>query len=107
MKVRVRLFSRDARFVFVMRRHTDGVSTWVALGGKQANWAAAFLAMLELMGMPAQPGADALLLSDGAGKIVWHRQPLWTKITLSLTNMSAKKQQVVAQALLKAARYHR
>ena len=63
--------------------------------------------MTELMGMPAQPCADALLLSDGAGKIVWQRQPLWTKITLRLANMSANKQQVVAKALLKAARYHR
>jgi hypothetical protein len=120
--MRVRLFHRGGRLVMRAGRTGDQVSTWRALHLRPIAWQDVFPPALELLGFTVEAEDGALRfagastelgtgpstsLGAGSGSIRWTRGAFWTTIRLQLPACSARKGELLAAALLKAARYRR
>ncbi|MBI3853987.1 MAG: hypothetical protein HY298_27485 [Verrucomicrobia bacterium] len=105
----VRLFQRNARWVWRWRcRQSAGqlAQTWLACHRKTVDWRTVFRESLTLMALDAQDEAHGLRLEAGAGEVTWQPRAWGTTISLRLEKFSPRKQNLVAAALGKAARYH-
>ena len=78
---------------------------WRVFHRAEVKWGAIFQATLQLMNIAAREGANGLELEGGAGELIWRRCWRGTKISVQLLKFSDRKQQLVVDALLKAARY--
>lgn len=87
MSMRVRLFSRGARWVW---RLSD--RRWLALHRCGPAWAMIFAETMDMLAIQCD-----ILCRGGR----W-----WTVIEMGLDKFSPKKRQLIAAALLKAARYN-
>lgn len=108
MKVRLGLFRTGRRFVWVLWRSRQGgtsVQRWLGFHLHPPDWHLLFVRVLGLMGIATQARANRLCLADGAGEVAWRVSRYITQIRLHLEKHSVSKQQLVAAALLKAARY--
>jgi hypothetical protein len=112
--MRVRLFHRGGRLVLRAGRTGDQVSTWRALHLRPIAWQDVFPPALELLGFRVEAVDGALRFAGpstefgtGSGSIRWTRGAFWTTIRLQLPACSARKGELLAAALLKAARYRR
>jgi hypothetical protein len=103
----VRLFHRDARLVFVVRRFAAGDERWWSPHIAIPDWCAIFSAQLTLLGLDAGPDARGSSLSCRLGHIGWTTSRRWSMIVVRLTKGSDTKRRLVAGALLRAARYAR
>lgn len=89
------------------------VSTWRALHLRPIAWQEVFRPALELLGFTAETGdgvlrfgtAPSTAIGIDTGSIRWTRGAFWTTIRLQLPRCSVKKGDLLAAALLKAARY--
>ena len=100
----VRLFHRGGRLVMRTGRTGNQVSTWRALHLRPIAWQDVFRPALELLGFTVETG-DGVLRFGETGCIRWTRGAFWTTIRLQLPRCSVKKGDLLAAALLKAARY--
>jgi hypothetical protein len=93
----VRLFHRGSRFVVVQRRLEGDTSEhrWIALHRSTHPWDLIFSRALQVLELAGRPGIE----------LHWTAQTYWTTIDLRLTQGSLRKRQLIAAALLKAARY--
>lgn len=95
----VRLFHKGARVVLVVARREgehESEHRWIGLHLLPHQWTQIFrtaLAMLDLQG------------PDRGVDLRWTPSRCWTRIELRLTQGSLRKRQLIAAALLKAARY--
>ena len=117
----VRLFHRGGRLVMRTGRTGNQVSTWRALHLRPIAWQDVFRPALELLGFTVETGDGVLRFGTnpstevridpatrpdtGGGSIRWTRGAFWTTIRLQLPRCSVKKGDLLAAALLKAARY--
>jgi hypothetical protein len=93
----VRLFHRGGRFVVVLRRVEDDAGSahrWLALHRRAPAWPDIFGKARAVLELPPDR-AD----------LRWTARRHWTTIDLRLSQGSVRKRQLVAAALLKAARY--
>ena len=105
----VRLFQRNARWVWRWRRRQAAgqlTQTWLAWHRKTVDWRKIFRESLALMALDAQDETHGLRLESVAGVVTWQTRPWGTMISLRLEKFSPRKQNLVAAALGKAARYH-
>ena len=100
----VRLFHRGGRLVMRTGRSGSQVTTWRALHVRPMAWQDVFGPALELLGFTVET-EDGLLRFGESGSIRWTRGAFWTTIRLQLPTCSPKKGDLLAAALLKAARY--
>lgn len=93
----IRLYHRGARFVLPLARRDDDVSErrWLALHLRRHDWAAIFAVALRTLDLAGAPGVE----------LEWTAHRCWTTIRLRLSEGSLRKRQLIASALLKAARY--
>jgi hypothetical protein len=104
--VSVRLFHKGARLVLVIRRAAPGSERWWALCWTRHDWRSILLDPLLLVGLdPRSDGPRSLVCR--IGRLEWTEARRWATIDLRLDGGSATKRQLVAAALLKAARYGR
>lgn len=106
----VRLFHRGGRLVMRTGRTGNQVSTWRALHLRPIAWQDVFRPALELLGFTVEAENGALRFGPSqGGSIRWTRGAFWTTIRLQLPACSAqsssRKADLLAAALLKAARY--
>ena len=109
----VRLFHRGGRLVMRSSRASRQVSTWRALHVRPVAWEDVFRPALALLGFTVENADGALRFGTGpaatagvsTGSIRWTRGAFWTTIRVQLPVCSAKKAELLAAALLKAARY--
>jgi hypothetical protein len=110
----VRLFHRGARLVLVLRRREVetaaagaplGDHRWLAVHRADHPWDQLFRNALGLLDISAAPCANGVDFGDGAGEVRWTRGRFWTHIEVRLFRGALRKRQLVAQALLKTARY--
>ena len=107
----VRLFHRGGRLVMRSSRASRQVSTWRALHVRPVAWEDVFRPALALLGFTVETrgwGAcrDRSFTTLGeTGSIRWTRGAFWTTIRVQLPVCSARKAELLAAALLKAARY--
>ena len=85
-------------------RGSRQVSTWRALHVRPVAWEDVFRPALALLGFTVEAG-DRMLRFGETGSIRWTRGAFWTTIRVQLPACSAKKAELLAAALLKAARY--
>jgi hypothetical protein len=100
----VRLWHAGARFVWVVARRAPGEETWVS-PGRPPEWWPVFEPQLAALGL--SPEADAAGAACRLGRLEWTSATYWSTITLRFDAGSTTKRALVAQALLKAARYAR
>jgi hypothetical protein len=93
----VRLFHRGSRVVLVLGRDESDISQhrWLAVHYSTHPWDQIFAKAIAILDLTAAPGLD----------LHWTVQRYWTKIDVRLTQGSLRKRQLIATALLKAARY--
>jgi hypothetical protein len=93
----VRLFHRGSRVVLVVRRDETDISQhrWLAVHFSTHPWDRIFAKALHILDLTAAPGVE----------LHWTVQRYSTRIDLRLTQGSLRKRQLIATALLKAARY--
>ena len=103
----VRLFHRGARLVFVVRRTGPGQVCWWSPSLRSPDWAAILAPQLALLGLPPRRGTEGASLSCRLGNIRWTTARRWSIISVQLEGGSERKRQLVAAALLRAARYAR
>jgi len=111
----IRLFHKDARWVWVLRRHeveapdpTGGPPTddrWLAVHFSSYPWEEIFRVALERLPVTTAPVAGGFDFEDNGGDLRWTPGRYWTTISLRLTSGSLLKRQLIAGTLLKAARY--
>ena len=102
----VRLFHKGARLVLVVRRDAPGNERWWAICRPRHDWLTILSGPLALVGLePRVAGPSSLLCR--IGRVEWTETRRWATIDLHLNGGSATKRQLVATALLKAARYGR
>ncbi len=121
----VRLFHRGGRLVVRAGRTGSQVSIWRALHLRPIAWQDVFRPALVLLGFTVETEDGALrfgtgpsttagtnpstMLGAGSGSIHWTRGAFWTTIRVELPRgsppSSMKKMDLLAAALLKAARY--
>jgi len=116
----IRLFHRGRRLVMRSSRASRQVSTWRALHLRPVAWQDVFRPALALLGFTVETEDAALRFGTGpatelgtasttagmsTGSIRWTRGAFWTTIRVQLPVCSAKKGELLAAALLKAARY--
>jgi hypothetical protein len=100
----VRLFHRGGRLVMRSRRASQQLSTWRALHLRPVAWEEVFRPALALLGFTVE-AKDGVLRFGETGSVRWTRGAFWTTIRLQLPTCSPKKGDLLAAALLKAARY--
>jgi hypothetical protein len=119
---RIRLIDRERRVVVRLKRTREGATLrgrWIAFHTVSPVWADVFMRMLRLAGVDTSPkaarlradssvrGASArLLVGDNGGEVSWKAGARWTTIDVALTKGSARKQELIAAAIAKAARYY-
>ena len=114
----IRLFHRGGRLVISASGAGSQARTWRALHLRPIAWQDVFRPALMLLGFTASAVdsglefASATELGTGpsaplgtGGSIRWTRGAFWTTIRVQLPRCSAKKGDLLAAALLKAARY--
>ena len=111
----VRLFHKDARLVLVVARREgerESEHRWIGLHLSPHAWASVFQTawtMLDLHDespLPAGESSGNSCHSPHRGvDLRWTPSRCWTRIDLRLTKGSLRKRQLIAAALLKAARY--
>jgi hypothetical protein len=107
----IRLFHRGGRLVMRSRRASQQLSTWRALHVRPVVWEDVFRPALALLGFTVEAEDGALRFGTGpsttagTGSIRWTRGAFWTTIRVQLPVCSARKGELLAAALLKAARY--
>jgi hypothetical protein len=102
----VRLFHRGGRLVIRTGRAGRQASTWRALHLRPIAWQDVFRPALELLGFTVEAEEGALRFGPShGGSIRWTRGAFWTTIRVQLPACSSKKTELLAAALLKAARY--
>ncbi len=104
MNVRVRLAFARGRLAFPLRQNQN-CWHWCVLHRDQADWSAIFSGVLKLLAIETTEVAERLQLSDGAGEVTWQRHCYGTTVHLQLLKFSERKRNLVAAALLKAARH--
>jgi hypothetical protein len=98
----VRLFHKHSRIV--LRAGRDGaVHRWCSPRFRPCDWQAVFFPALDLLAL--RPVAGDGSVGFRIGSIHWTNSRYWSTITLRFTGGSARKRELVAAALLKAARY--
>jgi hypothetical protein len=100
----VRLCHRGGRLVVRTGRGGSQTSTWRALHVQPVAWQDVFRPALELLGYTVET-EDGVLRFGETGSIRWTRGAFWTTIRVQLPRCSVKKGDLLAAALLKAARY--
>jgi len=101
--VSIRLFHRGARLVTRTRR-SDREFVWRAWHRAPVAWDELFAPALLLVGYGSECRNGAVRFGDG-GSIDWTSGALWTTIRLRLPPCSEKKAALLANGLLKVARY--
>jgi hypothetical protein len=117
----IRLFHRGGRLVMRSSRASRQASTWRALHLRPVVWEDVFRPALALLGFTVENEDGALRFGTSpstglgtgpsttagmsTGSIRWTRGAFWTTIRVQLPACSAKKRDLLAAALLKAARY--
>lgn len=102
----VRLFHKGTRIVFVVRRDVAGHERWWSPCRHPHDWGTILRGPLALVGLdPRSDGPSSLMCR--IGRVNWTQARRWATIELHLDGGSATKRQLVATALLKAARYGR
>jgi len=93
----VRLFHRGSRCVLVLRRVEEDMREhrWLAVHVKPHPWDHIFATALQSLDLPGAAGVE----------LHWTGRSYSTTIDLRLTQGSLRKRQLIASALLKAARY--
>lgn len=102
----VRLFHKNARFVLVVSRPAAGQQTWWSPHLAPRDWRrvlAPALSLLELNPQPASDGTHSVRFRIGT--LDWTNERYWSTITLRFDAGSDRKRELVAGALLRAARY--
>jgi len=102
----VRLFHRGARLIFVVRHRPSGRARWWAPGFRRYDWDGILLRPFVLLGLDPHPDGPGSITCS-MGRLVWTSGRCWTTIELYLNGGSTTKRELVAAALLKAARYGR
>jgi len=77
---------------------------WLAIHRSSRDWAACFSRTLDLLMEEPTPTENTISFAEKSGTILWRRKAFWTIIRLELNIYSQKKRQLIAAALLKAAR---
>jgi len=106
---RIRLIDRERRVVVRLKRTRRGAilrARWIAFHTVTPRWPDVFVRMLRLAGVDALASTSGLALAANAGEIAWAPGARWTLIDLVLTKGSARKQDLIAAAIAKAARFH-
>ena len=109
MPWRIRLIDCQRRFVIALGRARDGTTLrvrWMAFHTVPPSWADVFPRMLHLAGVELAASPSKVTLRDNGGEVVWRTGSRWTTIDLLLTKGSKRKQDLIAAAIAKAARYH-
>jgi hypothetical protein len=101
--VSIRLFHRGARLVTRMRA-SDREFVWRAWHRAPVLWSELFAPALLLVGYGCECEDGAVRFGDG-GSIHWTSGAMWTTIRLRLPPCSEKKAALLADGLLKVARY--
>ena len=101
MSMRVRLFSRGARWAW--RRKSR---RWIVFHRRRPTWTFIFSETLEMFSIQAQSEPYALRLAGDAGTISWRESRYWTTFEIRLDSFSSKKQELITGALLRATRYN-
>ena len=107
--MKVRLFQRDARWVWRWRRRQAGgtlTQVWLVCHRETVDWRMIFRESLMMMTLDASDEPHGLRLVAGAGEVSWQARAWGTRISLRLETFSPQKQNLVAAVLGKAARYH-
>lgn len=99
----VRLFHKNARLVFVSRR-AAGQQTWWSPHLAPRDWRAVLAQALGLLELNPQPAGN-YSVRFRIGTLDWTNERYWSTITLRFNAGSDRKRELVAAALLKAARY--
>jgi hypothetical protein len=102
----VRLFHKNARLVLVRRRQEAETTShrWVSLHWFPHPWGRIFTTALGHLDLaPVEPAPGHLRFA--LGELRWTGVRCWTTINLTLAHGSRKKRELVASALLRAARY--
>jgi hypothetical protein len=106
--VRIRLWHKGARIVFVLERRESAMShhRWFSVHRSPPPWGEIFRKAFGLFDMPGVlVGPSSLRSEGGRGELDWTAGRYWTRIDLRLVQGSARKRTLLAAALLKAARY--
>jgi hypothetical protein len=104
MNARIQLSFPRSPFIFQLS-HDRNSWHWWAVHRREPDWRAIFAGILQLVGIEFTESPDRLQLDDGAGEVAWHRCWCGTTIQLQLLKFSERKRNLVAAALLKAARH--
>jgi hypothetical protein len=104
MSAGVRFSFPKGRLVFPVWQG-ESWQRWCALHRDRPDWSAIFADVLKLIAIDTTRFPDRLQLGDGAGEVAWHRRWCGTTIQVQLLRFSKPKRNLVAAALLKAARY--
>ncbi len=108
MSVRIRIIDPRRTFVAeVSSSNTDSklARIWVAIHPRQRDWGTVFCDALNLLMETANIDQHGVDFAKGAGHIVWRRIAFWTIIRVNMSVFSKKKRRLIADALLKSARY--
>ena len=100
----VRLFHKNARIVLVTRREPDGSRAWWSPHRYPRDWREILQPAVDLLALQAEAGTGSPIRFR-LGAIHWTNARYWSTITLRFEAGSARKRDLVARALLKAARY--
>lgn len=100
----VRLFHKNARIVLVTSRNGSAEQIWWSPHLAPRNWAAVLHPALTLLVL-APEGRGETTLRFRLGSMHWTNARYWSTITLRFDAGSERKRELVAAALLKAARY--
>ena len=103
MKARVRVAFPRSPLIFQLSKKNN-LRRWCALHRGQIDWGEIFFSVLQLLTIKTTEFSDRLLLGDGAGEVTWQNHGWGTTINVQFSKFSERKQELVAAALLKAAR---
>lgn len=100
----VRLFHKNARWVFVVSRGEPGRETWWSPHLAARAWGAVLAPALDLLALrPEPPTAGGVRCR--LGSVDWTNARYWSTISVRLDGGSETKRKLVCAALLRAARY--
>jgi hypothetical protein len=102
----VRLFHKNARFVFVVSRRGPGRETWWSPHLAARDWGAVLHPALQLLALQPDPAAGGCM-NCRLGSLDWTNERYWSTISVRFDRGSATKRTLVCAALLRAARYRR
>lgn len=108
--MKIRLFHRGARLVVVIRRDETETTRerWLCLHWSAHPWARILgtaLRRLDLPPIETDSGSAPERLAFALGELGWTGGRYWTTINLTLASAPLRKRQLIASALVRAARY--